>query len=84
MTAETFALHTREEVIRFEGLLDNYAIARAHFPLKHISLVGAYDLLQPRPDGGRIFSALLDIQINFLLLYLDSYDVGCLLDAYPH
>ena len=76
MTIETFALNTREDVIRFEDLLDKYARARAQFPLKHISLIGAYDRLQQRPDGGRIFAALLDIQLNFLLLYLDSNDVG--------
>jgi hypothetical protein len=76
VTPETFALNSREEVIRFENLIDKYATVRAQFPLKHISLIGAYDRLQSRPDGGRIFSALLDIQINFLLLYLDSNDVG--------
>jgi hypothetical protein len=76
MTAETFTLNSREEVARFEELLDSYASARAQFPLKHISLTSAYDQLQPRPDGGRIFSALLDIQISFLLLYLDSHSVG--------
>jgi len=76
MATETFTLNSREEIVRFEELLDGYATAKAQFPLKHISLTSAYDHLLSRPDGGRIFSALLDIQINFFLLYLDSHSVG--------
>jgi len=76
LTVETFTLNTREEVVQFEDLLDKYATARAQFPIKHISLVDASDYLHVRSDGGRIFSALLDIQINFLLIFLDSTSVG--------
>lgn len=76
MAAETFTLKSHEEVVRFEELLDSYVVARAQFPLKHISLTDAYDYLQSNSNGGRIFSALLDIQISFLLLYLDSNSVG--------
>ncbi len=76
MAAKTFALSSREEVTRFESLLDQYVTARDQFPLKHISLTRAFDHLQQRQDGGRIFSALLDLQISFSLLYLDSHSVG--------
>lgn len=76
MTTETFTLNTREEVARFEQLLDDYVSSKADFSLDHISLVTAYDKLQTRSDGGRIFTALLDIQINFLLLYIDRNTVG--------
>jgi len=76
MAAETFTLNSREEVVCFEELLDSYVTARAQLSLKHISLTNAYDLLQNNSDGGRIFSALLDIQISFLLLYLDAHSVG--------
>jgi hypothetical protein len=82
MTAETFTLKSREEVARFEELLDSYVVARAQFSLKHISLTDAYDNLQGDLNGGRIFSALLDIQINFLLLYLDSNSVGATWNGY--
>lgn len=76
MIAETFTLNSRDEVVQFEELLDSYVAANAQFALKHISLSKAYDQLQAREDGGRIFTALLDIQINFCLLYLDSNAVG--------
>lgn len=76
MTVDKFTLNTREDVIIFESLLDKYIIAKTQLSLRHISLVKAYDCLQSRSDGGRIFSALLDIEITFLLLYLDLHTVG--------
>lgn len=82
MAPEIFTLKSREEVARFEELLDSYVVARAQFPLKHISLIDAYDGLQNDTNGGRIFSALLDIHINFLLLYLDSNSVGATWNGY--
>lgn len=45
-------------------------------PLTHISLIMAFDHLQDRVDGSRIFSALLDLYLNFLLTLLDLYQVG--------
>ncbi len=76
MEFQVFTLSTRSEVSQFESLLDQYIATRGQFSLKHISLVNAYDQLLQREDGGRIFSALLDLQINFLLLYLDIHSVG--------
>lgn len=76
-----FYLKNREEVEKFETLLYQYADARAQFALKHISLVSAFDQLQNRDDGRIIFSALLDIQINFLLIYLDLCTVGATWNA---
>jgi hypothetical protein len=76
MEFETFSLKNREEVEKFENLLSQYIAQRAQFALSHISLVNAYDVLQEREDGGKIFTALLDIQINFMLLYCDSHSVG--------
>lgn len=76
MEYETFILKNRSEVERFEELLSQYGGARAQLPLNHISLISAYDKLQDREDGGRIFAALLDIQLSFVLLYCDTHSVG--------
>jgi len=43
--------------------------------------VNAYDRLSPHEGGGRIFTALLDIQVNFILLYLDVHTVGATWNA---
>ena len=66
-----FALDNREDVIRFDALIDAYAAQKEFMSLKHISLINAYDYFQLRQDGGKLFAALLDIHINFLLLHSD-------------
>lgn len=82
MEIETFSLSSREQVEQFESLFDKYLAQRGQFSLKHLSLLEAYDQLQSRDDGGRVFSALLDLQINFSLLYLDSHAVGATWNNY--
>jgi len=82
MSPEIFTLKSREEVAQFEKLLEGYSTARTQTSLNHISLTSAYDYLLPREDGGKIFSALLDIQINFLLLWLDSHSVGAIWNSH--
>lgn len=76
MEFETFSLKDREEVEKFENFLSQYITQRAQFAPTHISLVNAYDMLQARDDGGRVFTALLDIHLNFMLLHCDLYSVG--------
>ncbi len=76
MKSNTFKLNSREEVVNFQELLDGYAMLSFQMPLKHISLVDAFDYLQKRHDGGKVFSALLDLQINFLLAFADITSMG--------
>lgn len=82
MPEEHFILKSREEVARFEGLAYSYATRRAQFPLRHIPLTAAYDYCQTREDGGKLFAALLDIFVSFLLLYCDSHEVGSTWNEY--
>jgi len=76
MQKNKFILNDRDEVETFENMLRKYIKNRVQFSLSHISLVKAYDKLQTRDDGGKIFAALLDIEINFVLLYYDIYNIG--------
>lgn len=76
MEFESFSLKNREEVESFENLLAQYTKTRGQLSLSHISLTSVYDALQEREDGGKVFTAILDIQINFMLLYCDSHSVG--------
>lgn len=64
----TFVLRNREEVVTFAAWLNKYQKAKLGFSSNHLSLVDAYDQLQDRIDGGRVFTALLDIQVNYILL----------------
>lgn len=76
MAEEYFKINSREEVQRFEELLHAYEKARHQTALEHVSLVSLFDALHGHPDGGRIFTAFLDIKINFSLLYGDVHSIG--------
>lgn len=76
MTLSVFALNSREEVVAFQEMLEGYSKTAFQTPLPHISLIDAYDYLQARSDGGRVFTALLDLQINSLLVFADIYSMG--------
>lgn len=76
MVAEAFSLNSREEVVRFESLLDRYIEAKQGFSPRHISLAKAYDYSMGNSDSGQIFAAVLDIYISYLLIALDSSQVG--------
>ena len=73
---EPFKLETREAVSQFEKLLDEYLKTRLGFNFNRISLVRAFDSFQDHPYGGRLFTALLDIQINFALLQAEIHGMG--------
>lgn len=76
MTADAFKLKTRDDVERFEELMNLYSEARSEVALNCIPLVRAWDQLHQRTDGGRVFSALLDIYLNLHMLHLDLTSVG--------
>lgn len=71
-----FTLENREEVERFEALLGEYSQARSQIVLNHISLVKAWDQLHQREDGGRVFTALLDLYLTLHLVEFDLTNVG--------
>jgi len=77
MTEPTpFKLESRDAVVRFETLINAYLKARSQFSVHHMSLVRAFDEFQQHPDGGRLFSALLDIYINFALLQTEILGIS--------
>lgn len=53
-----------EEVRRFEELFDQYHKARGISDFDWVSLSTAYEVLQPYSNGGRVFTALLDLRFN--------------------
>ncbi|MFN2454700.1 MAG: hypothetical protein ABR577_10825 [Pyrinomonadaceae bacterium] len=78
----TFVLKDREEVVSFVTWLNKYEKAKLGLSPNHISLVNAYDKLQERKDGGRVFTALLDLQINYILLARDHTDMLAIMNTY--
>jgi hypothetical protein len=82
MKYETFSLKDKSEVESFESLLNEYITDRAQFSPCHISLVSVYESLQAEENGGRVFTAILDITINFMLLWTDAIKVGSIWNQY--
>lgn len=76
MSSNAFTLNSREEVNSFQELLEGYSRETFQTSLPHISLVDAYDYLHTQANGGRVFTALLDLQINFLMVFADIYSMG--------
>jgi hypothetical protein len=84
MSQQPFSLSSRNEVCEFEKLFDQYLTQRSAFALRHISLTKAFEQLQCRTDGGRVFTALFDIQINFSMLWLDTVSAGSAWASFAH
>ena len=76
MRFEVFPLNTREDVELFERCFLAYLENCGGYAIQHISLLRTYDALQNNPDGGRIFSAILDISINLGLIWCDTQEMG--------
>lgn len=73
---EPFPIKTREDVEYFERSFYAYLETNGGFAIQHISLLRTYDALQCNPQGGRIFSAVLDISINLGLIWCDLTEMG--------
>lgn len=78
MRSKGFNLGSRDDVVTFEAMLDSYSIQNLQMPLQHISLVEAYDYLQNRPDGSRVFAAVLDLRINLIFVFGDITSMGAI------
>lgn len=76
LQSNSFSLNSREDVMKFETLVNAYSQQKILFSLTHICLIDAYDFCQTRLDGSKLFAALLDIYINFLMLWSDSVSAG--------
>ena len=74
--AESFTLKDIGEVRKFQELLDKYTDSINGSSLRHVDLVKAHEWCQHRNDGGKVFAALLDVQINFVLLWCDMLKFG--------
>lgn len=81
MAAISFKLETREEVERFEALMLQYTEERSQIVLNHIPLLKAWEQLHLRDDGGRVFTALLDLYLNLHMIHLDLTSIGATWNA---
>ncbi len=71
MEFEHFKLSTPDEVALFCKRLDQYQVNRSGDALPYIDLVSSFKNLQDFPEGGKLFTALLDLKLNFVMLHTD-------------
>jgi len=76
MLEKKFILKDKDEVETFENMLRDYTTSRVQGSISHISIIDAYNKLQKIENGGRIFAALLDLEINYILLFCDIHNAG--------
>lgn len=81
MLLEHFKLNTVDEVNLFSERLNNYQQSKIGSFLPHINLVTAYEKLQIQPHGGKLFTALLDLKLGFIMLNIDSLTAGAIWNA---
>jgi len=70
-----FELNEKADVVAFETFFAEYCEKQSGFSIRHISLVDTFAKLQHHKDGRKIFTAILDIQINNVLLHYDMASI---------
>lgn len=69
---QEFSLKNKEEVMRFAELIQNYVEEETHLPFHWIDLPRWFDKCMAMDEnGGRLFSAILDLKITFALVFID-------------
>lgn len=72
MKGQEFSLKSRDEVLMFSKFLDDYVNDEAHLPFHGIDLLRWYDkCVEMGNDGGRLFSAILDLKITYAFVFID-------------
>ena len=73
---ELFQLKDRNDIEKFEELMDEYGDTVPLGLVNHFSLLKAYDFISDREDRNRIIASLVDIKINTAFLSQDLTSIG--------
>ena len=76
MVNDHFTLNNSEEVRLFCERLDSYQKSKIGSSSSYIDLNIAFDKLQGHDHGGKLFAALLDLKLNFVMLLIDTANSG--------
>ncbi|MDO6814015.1 hypothetical protein [Tenacibaculum soleae] len=76
MKLEHFKLNNKNEVKLFCERLDKFQENKVGYSLPYIDLNIAFKNLQDYEQGARLFTALLDLKINFVMLNIDFTNAG--------
>jgi hypothetical protein len=76
MQIEHFKLDSIEEVELFSERIENFQKNKLGYSNSYININTAFINLQNYPQGGRLFTALLDLKLNFVMLDIDMTNAG--------
>lgn len=72
--AQEFSLNNKDEVVKFSDLIKNYVEEETHLPFHWIDLPRWFDrCMRMNENGGRLFSAILDLKITFAFVFIDYH-----------
>ena len=75
----TDLINNEEDAEKLENLISTYSRQHTGTSLPYIDLLKSFKKLKPYEDyGSRLFSALVDLKMNFVLLLLDSFYSGAI------
>lgn len=74
LKSQEFSLKNKEEVVRFAKLIQGYVEEETHLPFHWIDLSRWFDKCMTKEEnGGRLFSAILDLKITFAFVFVDYH-----------
>lgn len=72
--AQEFSFKDKDEVVKFSDLIKNYVEEETYLPFHWIDLPRWFDrCMRMNENGGRLFSALLDLKITFAFVFIDYH-----------
>ncbi len=72
--AQEFSLNNKDEVVKFSDLIKNYVEKETHLPFHWVDLPRWFDrCMRMNENGGRLFSAILDLKITFAFVFIDYH-----------
>ncbi|MFN7853427.1 MAG: hypothetical protein ACLBM3_14625 [Dolichospermum sp.] len=75
---QRFQFNDKHDVEVFDAMLETYHKTETGYSLSYIPLPKAYEVISNQCNDTRIFPALVDIKLNFVILSCDSFGACCL------
>ena len=80
MKTAALTIESPEQARRFDELLEEYQCRQGAPPVGHISLESVFVALKGHPEGGRMFTYFLELQVQLAFLNCDLFEASKLLE----
>lgn len=79
MKVEALEIRSAAEAAHLDGLIAEYQQRQGAPVIPHISLASVFDALRGHPEGGRIFTYFVELQLQLALLNCDMHEMAKLI-----